>query len=388
MSNFAYKAPNKITVDFDPWFDQGFRFVCLHLFENLGGEMAWGEIIMEYEFNAPAGFETLRFRDVETYGQLTILVENNLVQRGTIPVCVYKRWHDVVNQTVTLRFWCIPNGAFMTEKRKLLWGPNIALMDIIKALTPTTLLPRPLCYKPLNPLITDVSNELELKYHQNNITDHEFLNNILFGYRHNLVFGYAWDTLLMKKTISTDSHHNDEIKLVARDRIEFTQIDPHMKEYRPSIYNPPLEIWSKEFVGNEEYATKHPVNPYIWRQYEEENVVERKYQTLHSNVMYNKMMIESNMVRNLRLINDETIPDYYLGDCLFYDRQGQFQSIDVAEPSNANRWIVRSNELFFSIDGSPFVHELNGKNFAFVSKLLMLEDSQSSIGGTDPFKVQ
>ena len=38
-----YKNSYKTSVDFQPWFDSGYRFQSLHLYEELGGELARGE---------------------------------------------------------------------------------------------------------------------------------------------------------------------------------------------------------------------------------------------------------------------------------------------------------------------------------------------------------
>ena len=99
------------------------------------------------------------------------------------------------------------------------------------------------------------------------------------------------------------------------------------------------------------------------------------YQML-DNYWFNLRYMNSDLFTSFRTV-DLDVPKYKIGDVLKYSREEQESKLPF------ELFLVRSNELFFAIDGSNET-DSNGLNFSWTTKLIGLQEDGSTLPLEDP----
>lgn len=354
-----------VTIGFTPWFDNGYRFTYLHLYEELGGKIAYGEMAMEFVGKD----EALKLITDQHTGELTIETDQSDTPKYTIPVFIVDISHD--KNFANIQFICVGDKNFGILQRTSTWN------DIEKAV------------KGLYPGKVDIRCETDIqakdiKYYQNDETDQEFLSRLCYSFKKNCVFTFGWEGFMMKETMGKyDSRGNIEPKLQIHGDSDFTQVSTYSKPYDPSLYTPPIDIWSnteEPIVAIKDYTEVKPVNPQVLYKYGSMSIIHSKYYQLEENWTYNTTYLNSSMFQEIT-ITHHVIPKFKIGDALYYMRD------NLRFPESAKLpykyYLVRSNEFFIALDGSQ-LSAPDGSDMLWTTRLLGLEENGSiALGKTE-----
>lgn len=355
-----YKNSYKTTVDFLPWFDTGYRFQSLHLYEELGGEVARGEMRLEVNGEQNA----LELITKQNTGTIKLEQEGGLIFE--IPIFIIHRSHE--KNFLDISFVCLIDDQFITDVHQTTWDN---LEDMIDSIFPGKVQRR--CE-------TDIQAK-NIKYYQNNETDQEFLKRICLGYKKNSIFAFGLEGLVLKETMGKYDSRGDEepsIELhVDSDGVE--QESPYQKEYKQDLYEPVVDIWSNKELAGKDYSTLLPVNPRVTYKNGDLNIVHKDYMQLMENLNYNVSYLYSNMFQEV-VITDRKIPNYKIGDVVTYVR-------DSKTTPNSKLWpfkyyLVKSNEFFIAADDSSLVAD-DGYQTKWTTKLIGLEENGKIALGTE-----
>ncbi len=89
----------KVSINFTPWFDSGYKFDNIHMYEELGGKIASGEISMSHDGSG----EALKLITDQYTGQISLEKEGGNI--STIDVLVINKTY--FKNSLTLNFICI-----------------------------------------------------------------------------------------------------------------------------------------------------------------------------------------------------------------------------------------------------------------------------------------
>lgn len=355
-----YKNSYKTTVDFLPWFNTGYRFQSLHLYEELGGEVARGEMRLEVN-GEPKALELITDQNT---GTIILEQEGGVIYE--IPIFIVHRSHE--KNFLDISFICTKDDQFITEAHQTVWD-NIG--DLIDSVFPGNIQRR--CE-------TDIQSK-NIKYYQNHETDQEFLKRICLGYKKNSIFSFGLEGLMIKETMGQyDSLGKKEPNIVLHvDSDGLEQETPYQKEYKQDLYEPVINIWNNREIAGKDYSDIQPVNPMVTYKNGNLNIVHKDYYQLMENLNYNISYVYSSMFQEV-VITDRKIPDYKIGDVVTYVR-------DSKTTPNSKLWpfkyyLVKSNEFFIAADDSSLVAD-DGFQAKWTTKLIGLEENGKIALGTE-----
>ena len=334
-----YTSSYDISIDFLPWFDNGFVLKSLHIYEELGGKIANGKIELELIGTE----ESLRLVTKQYTGKL--IIEKNKGNIYDIDIFITKRHY--YKNSLTLEFLCIKDKSFYTDLVSLEYP------DITTALN--TLYPGKVDIR----CESDVNNDIKLV--QNTETNQSFCTKLAYSYKKDSIFAFGWDRFLLKDRIGKyDSRGNIEPKLALVGGLGTESMDPYTMKYDHVLFEKPWDPW----LDNEsKYTDLVPTNSRTIKFYNNYITVGTNYSTLIGNYLYNTKQQSTTMYNTLRAkIND--IPDFRLGDVILYKH---INELDI--PYEA--YLVKSNELFLSM--SPDKKDSSGSNMFWISKLVALD---------------
>lgn len=340
-----YKNSYKVTVNLEPWFSSSFGFTMLHMFEELGGSLARGEMVLIHDGSEKA----IKLYDEENTGTLTVEREGGFIY--TIPIFIYKKELDWVQNYVRLNFYCFKDKSFITEFNTSDWTD---IGGAMKALFPGKVDLR---------CDTDIQGD-NIKYFQSGETNYAFLLDLCYGYKKNSVFSFGWEGLMIKETMGKSNSYGDtEGALEIHGDSQLTQIDDISTTYQPELYTQPKNPW----VDN--YESLQSENLRITKINNNFSYISKDYFTLSENRNYNRNYMRSDLFRSFRVVTQD-MPKYKIGDVLFYKRDSE--DAPNAKKYPFNYYLVRSNELFLSVNGSEYVDE-DRRNMSWTSSLIGLE---------------
>ena len=363
-----YKANSyHVVVDLKPWFDNGYRFTKLHIYEELGGQMAFGTIDLETNGSQ----NSLDLYEKQFTGVLSISDEGEYANKtgliyDEINIFITERFRE--RNYVTLNFICVKDKAFCYKPHT---SVQTDLEGALKALFPGKVDIR---------LSSDIQDK-SLKYFQTRETGQSFLNRLCLGFAKGTTFGYSWDGLLVKGIIGKDHLGNDENdpKLVMVEGASVEQLDQISRKYSYDLYQMPKNVWTeKDPDTNIDYSDKKPLNVVVQQKNSDFSYVGTKYEPLIENAKYNSAYLSSNLFHHFRVIIHE-MPGYKLGDVVLYKRTSEVVG-GVKVPYS--KFLVISNELFLATDGTDYVDE-SGQKFSWTTKLLGLEEDGKIAIGND-----
>ena len=121
----GFKTSYGITINFQPWWTMGFRFTKLHLYEELGGKVAYGdmELIMDGSDKA--------INAIRDQKDGTITISDESGQTLVIPIAIYDI-NGNNNNYVSMEFLCLPKLDFAYVDKTQVWDKPIK--KVIEAL--------------------------------------------------------------------------------------------------------------------------------------------------------------------------------------------------------------------------------------------------------------
>lgn len=361
----GFLTPYGITVNFQPWWTLGFRFTKLHLYEELGGKLAYGEMDMIMNGSDDA------LNAIKDQKDGTITLTSELGQTLTIPIAVT----DIVGNDsnyVSINFLCLPSLDFAYTNKTIVWDKPIK--KVIEALYPGKVDIRDGCE-------TDIQKDP--LYYQNNEPDQNICSRLCFSYKKDCIFSYGLEGLLIKDTLGNKNSHgknedSDTNKIDLRvNTVQTTQMDNFAEPAtRHFIYKHPINIWedTESEVSIKDYTEYEPVNFRILEKYRTKFLMHKDYEQLDYNMYYNQDYQNSRYSQYIRIMNRD-FPTYRIGDVLIYTNE---QKKDADLSWNQKYYLVQSNEIFIAVDSCDYWDEF-GERFGWVSKLVCL---QENTGGT------
>ena len=359
-----YTNSYKVSINFTPWFDNGYRFDNIHLYEELGGKLASGEISMVHDGSK----EALELITNQYTGQITLEKDGGNIY--TIDIFIINR--EYFKNFLTLKFVCIKDKKFYTELIQAEWGD---ITEAIETLYPGKKDIRCDC---------DINNNLTI--FQNSESNQSLCSKLSYGFKKNSVFAYGWEGYMIKEIIGIDSGGHQEPYYEVKGTSEFHQIDSYNLNYYKKIYYTPTNPWEPlkgdenngEQAANsdDDYTDKQPKNSRALQMYDDYTIVGRDYEQLMHNFWDNKKYMETTFFTSFRL-KDFNIPLYKLGDILTYSREEQETKLPWT------LFLVKSNELFMAIEDSNSVGP-DGENFSWTSLLVGVEEKEEKLPIIDP----
>lgn len=351
-----YKNSFKVTIDFKPWFDSGYVFTKLHMVEELGGEIAKGEIDLEHNGSK----EALDLITNQYTGTITIEKEGGNIYNIDIFITSRKFYKN----NVSLYFVCIKDKKFFTELISTEWD------DIDSAIN---------SIYPGNKDIrckSDINNGV--KIFQNSESNYSLCKKLAYSYKHNIVFAFGWEGLMLKELVGIDSGGNTEPYWFISGNVDLHQIDSYNLNYNKRLYYRPLNPWELEDDGTTDagYTDLQAKNNRVVQNYNDYCIVHTDYYQLLDNYWFNLRYMNSDLFTSFRVV-DLDVPKYKIGDVLKYSREEQDSKLPF------DLFLVRSNELFFAVDGSNYT-DSNGLNFSWTSKFIGIQENGSVLPPNDP----
>lgn len=359
-----YTNSYKVSINFTPWFDSGYRFDHIHMYEELGGQLAKGEISMTHDGSA----EALKLITDQYTGQITLEKESG--NTYTIDIFIVNR--EYFKNFLTLKFVCIKDKKFYTELIQAEWTD---ITDAIESLYPGKKDIRCEC---------DINNNLTI--FQNSESNQSLCSKLSYGFKKKSVFAYGWEGYMIKEIIGIDSGGHQEPYYKVTGSAEFHQVDSYNLNYHKRIYYTPTNPWEPlkgdenngEQAANsdEDYTEFQPKNSRTLQIYEDYTIVGKDYEQLMHNYWDNRKYMETNLFTSFRL-KDFNIPKYKIGDILQYKREEQESELPFT------LFLVKSNELFLAIEDSNAVGP-DGSKFSWTSMLAGVQEKGEILPIVDP----
>ena len=159
----------KVSINFTPWFDSGYKFDNIHMYEELGGKIASGEISMSHDGSG----EALKLITDQYTGQITLEKEGGNIY--TIDVFIINKKY--FKNFLTLNFICIKDKKFYTELIQAEWDD---ITSAIESLYPGKKDIRCKC---------DINNKLTI--FQNSETNQSLCSKLSYGFKKKSIFAYG-----------------------------------------------------------------------------------------------------------------------------------------------------------------------------------------------------
>ena len=360
-----YKNSYNVSINFTPWFDNGYRFDNIHLYEELGGKLAHGNIGMIHDGSG----EALKLITEQYTGKITLEKEGGNIYEIDIFITnkkYYKNW-------VTLEFVCIKDKKFYTELVQTEWDDITAA---INNLYPGKKDIRCEC---------DINNNIVI--FQNSETNQSICTKLAYGFKKNCIFGYGWEGFLLKEIVGIDSAGNKEPSYQLISNTEFNQIDSYNLNYYNKIYYTSINPWEPvkggenngrdiDNISSKDYTNLQPKNSRTILLYEDYGIVGKDYEQLIYNYWNNKKYMKTDFFTSFR-VTCFNIPKYKLGDVIKYSRIEQESQLPFTD------FLVRSNELFMAIEDSK-VSGPDGSKFSWTSMLCGIQENKEILPISDP----
>ena len=352
-----YTNSSGISINVTPYFDTGFIFDYLHMREELGGALPVGEIGLLHDGSDKA----LKLVEEQHTGHITLEREGGNIY--DIDFFITDRSYS--GNFFTLKFLCVPSREFFTDLKISTWDD---ITSAIKSLYPGKVELR---------CDSDVNNGV--KFFQQRETDYEFCSRLCSSFKHDIVYAFGWEGLMLKETISKDHTMKAEPYWEIWAQTEVTQITPYNFKYSRSLYEAPLNPWEQYEGKNENLPDRtdyESLNCCSMRTYGEYRIMGRDYYQALENRRYNLRYLDSSLWTSIQTV-DTNLPDWKIGDVVKYFKKWQ-EYDNVSVPFEV--YIVKANEVFFSPESSSHISS-NGLKFSWTTTMLGL---QTSTGDEQP----
>lgn len=359
-----YKNTYKVSINFTPWFDSGYRFDNIHMYEELGGKLAGGEISMTHNGSS----EALSLITSQHTGKITLEKEGGNIYE--IDVFIVNRKY--IKNYLTLEFVCIQDKSFYTELIQAEWTD---ITSAIESLYPGKKDIRCEC---------DINNNLTV--FQNSESNMSLCSKLSYSFKKRSVFAYGWEGYMIKEIIGIDSGGNQEPYYSISAGSEFNQVDSYNLNYYRKIYYTPTNPWEPLREGenngvqaansDEDYTDLQCNNSRALQFYDDYIIVGTEFEQLIHNYLDNRKYMEMELFTSFR-VTDFNMPKYKLGDILMYRRDEQESELPW------KMFLVKSNELFMAIEDSDACAP-DGSKFSWTSLLCGVEENGEVLPIIDP----
>lgn len=344
-----YTNSYSVTIDLKPWLDSGFVFTKLHITEELGGKISGGTIDLDHDGSSKA----LELITEQYTGQLIIEKDRGYIYNIDIFI-TSKRFYK---NSLSLEFVCIKDKKFFTELVTAEWS------DITTALN--SLYPGNIDLR----CESDVNNDLKL--FQNTETNYDFCKKLAYSFKKNTIFSFGWEGFMLKELMGKyDSQGNVEPKMEIKNLVDIFPIDSYNLMYNKRIYHESFNPWEPDYT---DLVAEHNKSIKFYDSY---LVVGTDYYRLIENYWNNIKYMQTDLFTSFRAVISD-IPNYKIGDVIKYDWSDEESQLPF------RLFLVKSNELFLSIDGSNLIGP-EGLNFSWTTKLVGLEEKGSTLPIEDP----
>lgn len=346
-----------ISLNVTPYFEKGFVFEYLHMKEEIGGDLARGEMLMHLDGSSGS----VELVDSGYTGHITLDREEGNIYE--IDFFIYDK--KFLNNDLTIKFLCVPSKEFFIDLKVSTWDD---ISGAINSLYPGQ--KRIECE-------SDVNNEVP--FYQQRETDYEFCKKLCYSFKHDIVFSFGFEGLLLKETISKDHLGNSEPFLRIWGDQEATILGNYSFKYNNLLYEEPINPWGGLESDTESLPDRtkfESLNCQVMRTYNEYRIMGRSHFQALENRRFNERYLKSDLWTVVKILNTN-LPIWKIGDVVFFIRR-----LDE-NPMPFDTFLIKSNEIFFSIDTS--VHtDSRGLKFSWVSELLGLKQSGETFPSEDP----
>lgn len=360
----GFKNSYGVEVNFTPWFDSGFRLSYLKMYEELGGELGKGSMRMEFDPDKGSCLDMIN--NLRT-GTISIGREGRSqypsIQIFITKMIPYKNFAEI-------EFVCIDDKSKFVEKRKC-FEYQMKIKDVIESHWGAV------DWRTNEPDVSDPKD-----YYQDNETEQQFVARLLYSYKWDTIFTFGWEGCMLKeicgdKNSKGNNEGSDSNKLEIRSDSELQQLDNYEFRYKPENYREMYNCWTQGPPDEmKDYSEWHPVNFVPYYKYGLHRTVHPDYADLEANYVHNRNYMETEFFHQFR-VTVQDVPDYKIGDVLLYFREAWIHKGKLPPDWNSYaRYLVKSNEVFYALDGSPYVDE-EGNYFSWTSKLMSLEENGS-----------
>lgn len=353
----------KVSVTFDPWENKGYLIAYLHMFECLGGDLAYGELELWYP-NTDDASELLTEEQTGTI-KLSDTKEDGL--NYEIPIFIKSR--SFFNNIMKVDFICIPDKSFFTNRI------STEHIDIGTALK--DLYPDPDNNKKYNDIRTESDLNNDIPIYQTDETNYSLLKRLAYSYKKDTVFSFGFEGFMIKDTIGTNSLGKDENSFefeLTGGGFELDNTDMYKLSYNQVLNTTPFNPWEDKdnSATKEDYTDLEPKNCRALINYTTYSILGKDYYQLQENYEYNYNFLNSNYYTSFTLTG-LYVPKYKIGDILTYTRAQQKQKSQYP----FTKFLVASNEVFYSHNGASRKGP-HGQQFEWCSKLLGIETGKWS----------
>lgn len=367
-----YKTSSKVTISFDPWFtkekNNGIGFVMLHIYEELGGKMSHGEMVVIHDQSDKAK----EIYTKKNYGLLKITKEEG--ESWEIPCFIYNKEYDWTKNLIHMQFFCgIRDKKFVSDYITNSWEKE-KIDNVIKAVYPGKV--------DFRTVLPDITTPLN--YYQNRQTGYEFLTNLLYGYKKNTVFTFGWEGITLKEIygkLNSEGKQDCTLKWISD--TSTVMKSGYSDNYTPRLYKLPKNPWEDSTVTpdlKKDYTKYESPNLRVYWASGDLKYIQKDYAVLRENEMTNKINMKEGLFSEITLTIDEDVPNCKIGDVVYHRRMSETTQWATLYPYNY--YLVYSNELFIAVNSSDY-RDSEGKQMTWRSKLLGLEQKGSIAIGTE-----
>lgn len=358
MEQQEQKNTYGISVKLTPWGEKGYTVTSLHIFECLGGDLAYGDM----ELVCPDNDEAKEMITEQQTGEIELkdTKEDGLTYK--IPFFVDSR--SFFENILKVNFTCIKDKKFYTDRISL---EHSDINKAIESLYPGK--------KGENIDIrtkSDVNNNIPI--YQTDETNYSLCKKLAYSYKRNSVFTFGMEGFMLKDTIGKNSLGKDEnsYDLELKGGLEMNNTRMYKLNYNRVLNTTPFNPWEdkEDSATNKDYSDLQPVNCRALINYTSYSIMGTDYYQLENNYQYNYNFLNSDYYTSFT-ITGVYMPNYKIGDILTYSRASQKSSYPFT------KFIVASNEVFFSQNGASR-RGPHGKPFEWSSTLLGIEPGKWS----------
>ena len=365
---FSYTSPYNISISIPEFFDHGFAFKSIHMIEKIGGELAHGKLKLFFKGDD----DTLKILQEQNTGTIELTKEGGNIY--IIPFFITNR--EFKDNDCVFDFYCVPSRDFYTTLKTTTWD------DITNAITS------------LYPGAKDIRCESDVNsgvvFNQQRETDMEFLSRLCSSFKYDIVYSFGFEGLMIKDTIGKDHTGEDESSPERREDRKIwggqsvAQMTDYKFPYNNLLYESPLNPW-QEYEGKEgedslpDRTELESKNCCCMRTYNEYRIMGKEYYQALANRRWNLRYLDSNIYTDV-IISSVDMPMWKIGDVVYYSRR---ENIENNPNPPFDLYLVKSNEVFFSADGTNLV-DSNGLKFSWTTRLIGLKQGGETLPQIDP----
>ena len=352
---------NKTSIEIKPFTDT-FRFIKIVMHESIGGSIA----------NGAVDFEIPNTEEASSLIQETHYINIEMEQDGgnSYKISALITSKKVIDNQFSIEFSCMDNSSFIDETLSL------SFRDIDEAIEYS--------YKGRKDIRceSDLSNNVPIVQFQE--TSYDFCKRIATSFKYDSIFTFGLEGFMIKDTVGINSLGEKDPKIyVISGTGSIVQEQSVKSNLNPRFYKKPFDSWNETEDGeevNESNKTDHGQDEYTIQSKNAASIVNfDKYSVIHKDVLqlkknfdYNKRFYNSNYYNNLSICYTQSIPNYKIGDIIFYTNV-----LESGVKNPYKLYIVYENDI--TMVAGATVGQENKRNFAWRTLLKCIEDQSGEI---------